>query len=48
MVRWGKVRILNGGDKIRAKVAVSELQYVHARDSSFVRVSSLLYHEIWL
>jgi hypothetical protein len=40
MTRWGKVRITNGGDKIRASCAVSAAQARVCRDSSFVRVSN--------
>jgi hypothetical protein len=38
MTRWGKVRIANGGDKIRSSSAVSQVQFITTRDSSFVRV----------
>jgi hypothetical protein len=38
MTRWGKVRIANGGDKIRARCAVSAAQSLSIRDSSFIRV----------
>lgn len=43
MTRWGKVRIANGGDKIRANCAVSAAQAHIIRDSSYVRVSSARY-----
>jgi hypothetical protein len=39
VTRWGKVRIANGGDKIRAGCAVSRTQAQSFRDSSFVCVS---------
>lgn len=39
MTRWGKVRIANGGDKIRAQCAVSHAQAQTTRDSSYVRAS---------
>jgi hypothetical protein len=42
MTRWGKVRVTNGGDKIRASCAVSKAQARICRDSSFVRVSNQL------
>jgi hypothetical protein len=38
MTQWGKVRIANGGDKIRAACAVSQAQAETTRNSSFVRV----------
>ena len=42
MVRWGKVHIANGGDKIRTSSAVSQAQASTVRDSSYVRVRPLL------
>lgn len=43
MTKWGKVRIANGGDKMRCKCAVSDAQAANIRDSSFVRVSKSFY-----
>ncbi|KAF8486605.1 hypothetical protein JB92DRAFT_3257362 [Gautieria morchelliformis] len=42
MTRWSKVRIANGGDKIRAACAVSQAQAETTRDSSFVRYTLLV------
>jgi hypothetical protein len=39
MIRWGKVCIANGGDRIRAQCAVSPAQAQTCRDASYIRVS---------
>ena len=38
-MRWGKVRVANGGDKIRTVCAMTVAQSKISRDSSFIRVS---------
>ena len=40
VMRWGKVCIANGGDKIRSSSAISLSQSILTRDSSYVRVST--------
>lgn len=41
MPSWGKVRVANGGDRIRAAFA-QQGQRGTSRDASYVRVSAIL------